>query len=632
MSGKQVIFVEKAPDAAEAARLAGESGDSTIIALDSSVMWALDKQGVEHRIGLDYYDVSELHALKEDLYPRTEEICGVINDVLRDCGGKLGDGGIEWAKSIFHPIKCLLNTVTQQLLHVARVIRTERPDQVTVFAPGPEKPLSELNLDPTNINLWDKLIGEIARSDGIAVNVIPDATGVSARLVRSSRRLGARLQRAWTLCGKLPGRLKRRISPTVLVDDGSREPLDVESPMRVLFLKPRYSHGLAAEYMKARGIGEAISFETAAATADRGAIDLSGEIQAVWQRLCSDERFADLMTFEGLDIAIIVERYLQYLLARGLTTALTAYCKTQAILASRTVDAAVMTTVTYPDDWAVALACRQADIPVITWQHGSYAMFDPHTQPAYYDIRYADYFFAFGEGTRKAFEDHGAKWNTEIVPVGSAVLDRLRADPITPARTEGSPKTVLVPLRGLNIRVLGDSYQTYPLDVYWRELTKMLEAISKFDDLRFILKLYPANTPHDNPISDFLKTRGIGNVRIEYIRGFMQVLPEADMVLLDWPYSTLLEAACMDLPIICYKRNWPLRDGVGDTIAKRCFLADDPDELEAILEKYRAGELPALTDRTLLSQYGNHGDDGGSIRRGIRQLDRIIRQSHEETQ
>jgi len=514
MPGKQVIFVERAPDAAEAARLAGEPGDSTIIALDSSVMWALDKQGVEHRIGLDYYDISELSVLREDLYPRTEEICSVINDVLQDCGGTLATGQIEWAKSIFHPIKCLLNTVTQPLLHVARTIRTERPNQVTVFAPGPEKPLSELNLDPACINLWGKLIGAIAHSDGIAVNVVSQPAGLSARLGRSSRRLAARLQRVRTLCGKLPGRLKRRMSPTVLVDDGSAEPLTVESPMRVLFLKPRYSHGLAADYMKARGIGEAISFETAAVDANCGAIDLSGEIEAVWERLQTDERFADLMTFEGLNIAIVVERYLQYLLARGLTTAYETYNKARAVLAGRTVDAAVMTTVTYPDDWAVALACRQAKVPVITWQHGSYAMFEPHTQPGYYDVRYADCFFAFGEGTRKAFEAHAAKWNTEIVPVGSAVLDRLRADPITPPRTEASPKTVLVPLRGLNIRVLGDSYQTYPLDVYWRELTKMLEAISKFGDLRFILKLYPANTPYDNPISDFLKTRGIGNVRI----------------------------------------------------------------------------------------------------------------------
>jgi hypothetical protein len=632
MSGKQIIFVERASDAAAAARLAGEQGDSTIIALNSSVIWALDKQGVEHRIGLDYYDVSELHALKEDLYPRTEEICEVINDVLPSCCGTLGADQIEWAKSIFHPIKCLLNTVTQQLLHVARAIRTERPDQVTVFTPGPEKPLSELNLDPASINLWHKLIGAIAHCDGIALNVVSDATGLSVGLGRFSRRLGARLQRARTLCGKVRRRLKRCISPTVLVDDGSVEPLDLKSPMRVLFLKPRYSHGLAADYMKARDIGEAISFEAAAADTDCGAIDLSGEIQTLWDRLRTDERFADLMTFEGLNIAIIVERYLQYLLARGLTTAYETYNKARAVLAGRTVDAAVMTTVTYPDDWAVALACRQANIPVITWQHGSYAMFEPHTQPAYYDVRYADYFFAFGEGTRRAFEDHAARWNTEVVPVGSAVLDRLRGDPISRAgASDASPRTVLVPLRGLNIRVLGDSYQTYPLDVYWRELTKMLEVLAKFDELRFILKLYPTNTPHDNPISDFLKTRGIGNVRIEYIRGFTEVLPEANMVLLDWPYSTLLEAACTDLPIVCYKRHWPLRCGVGDMIAKRCFLTDDPDELEAILEKYRSGELPVLTDRTLLGQYGNQGDDGGSIRRGIRQLDKIIKRSHADS-
>jgi len=192
-----------------------------------------------------------------------------------------------------------------------------------------------------------------------------------------------------------------------------------------------------------------------------------------------------------------------------------------------------------------------------------------------------------------------------------------------PRRAPSGRPRVLVPLRGLNIPIIGDSYQSYPLDLYWRELQQMLTTFAEFPQLQFTLKLYPANTPLDNPIRDFVKTRGIKNVCMKYLRGFTKLLPGADLVVLDWPYSTLLEAISTPVPVICYRKHWPLRSGVGEMMSKRCFLAGCPEELNGFLRQYADGCLPVLDDRTLLREFGTNEDDGESLTRGLLALQGI---------
>jgi len=94
-------------------------------------------------------------------------------------------------------------------------------------------------------------------------------------------------------------------------------------------------------------------------------------------------------------------------------------------------------------------------------------------------------------------------------------------------------------------------------------------------------------------------------------------LRNADLIIIDWPYTSLLEAAKTALPIICYKKLWPLRDGVEDLIRKRCHLTEDMDELKRLLNKYVEGNLTALDNDELLSLYGNAGNDGKSCQRAV---------------
>lgn len=629
MSGRQIIFVERASDAVAAARLSGQSGDSTIIALNSSVMWELEKQNAPYRIGLDFYPRGELFDLKGDLYDRVEKVCVRLDEILVEQVSGFRDSQDEplhLARAVFHSLNSLLNTLAQNLLNILRPCQALKPQRIGVYAPPPDRPHENLKLDPDRINLFFKLLQAVAEDQGIDLDVF-DAfprRGLWRKRIQNVRLFTARL------ITKGPAKLRDAFRRTPVASqhlvaalDGTRS-----SAMRVFVPKQRYSAGMLARSLAGQDIATVIGPLPVTAASQQEDQQLRRQFEKAWQVIRDDPRIAELFTFEEIGMLGLVDEYLRTLLRIGLIDAMRIYRQTRRMLARNPVDIMLLTTVVHPDGFGMALACRDEGIPVVTWQHGNYAMFEPHPQPAYYDIREADHFFAFGEGIKRAYTEYGRKWNTQIVPVGSAPLDRIVGEAARASRrTPRGRPTVLAPLRGLNIPIIGDSYQSYPLDLYWRELQKMLVAFAKFSQLQFLLKLYPANTPLDNPIRDFLKTRGLKNIRMQYLRGFTTLLPTVDLVVLDWPYTTLLESISTPVPVICYRKYWPpLRNGVEEMIRKRCFLADSPEQLDDYLRQYTDGRLPVLDDRTLLREYGTNEDDGKSLTRGLLALQRICGQ------
>ncbi|MDP6543327.1 MAG: hypothetical protein QGH60_05005 [Phycisphaerae bacterium] len=624
MSGKQIIFVERASDAAKAARLAGERGDSTIIALNSNAMWALEKRNVPYRIGLDFYGLEELFDYRENLYDRVEMICARFDEILVDKLPILRDSQDEplrLARGIFLPLKCLLNALTQNLLNILRPYLALEPQRICVHAPLPARSQESLYPDPDQFNLFYKLLRAIAEAKGIDLDVLdaPRRRGPWRKRVDAIRLLVAKV------LDKSAAKLRGALGRAPAADPVSQVACDatVSSAMRVFVPKPRYSAGMLARTMACQGVGTVIGPPSASAWSEEDQ-QLPSQLEDTWRVIRDDPRIAELFTFEGIALLDVVAENVRTFLRIGLTEALHAYRQTRRTLTRESIDVMLASTMGNPDDLGMVLACRTEDVPVVIWQHGSYAMFDPHTQPGYYDLRDADHFFAFGEGTNRAFAAVGRKWDTQIATVGSAPLDQIASEAAATLRRAPSRRpTVLVPLRGLNIPIIGDSYQSYPQDLYWRELQQMLVTFARFPQLQFVLKLYPANTPFDNPIRDFLKTRGIKNIRLQHLRGFTTLLPEADLVVLDWPYSTLLEAVSTSVPVICYRKHWPLRHGVEEMICKRCFLADSPEQLDGFLREYADGRLPVLDDRTLLREYGTNEDNGKSITSGLLALQRI---------
>ena len=587
-------------------------------------MWALEKRNAPYRIGLDFYQLGELFDFRENLYDRVEMICARFDEILTDHVPAFRDfqnEPLHLARGIFLPLKCLLNALTQNLMNVLRPCQVLEPQRICVYTPPPDQPQKSLYLDPDRFNLFYKLLRTVAEAKGIDLDVLdaPRRSGLWRKRIHDIRLLLARMFDKGAVKLRDTSRRTPAIGPALeAAPDGT-----LSSAMRVFAPKPRYSTGVLVRAMVGQGVGKVIGAGSGPASPE-GDQRLPRQLENAWRVIRDDPCIAELFTFEGIGLLGLVAEKVRTFLRTGLTETLRAYRETRRKLRRAPVDVMLVSTVGHPDDFGMVLACRADSVPVVVWQHGSYAIFDPHTQPEYYDIREADHFFVFGEGTKRAFAAAGEKWDTQIVPVGSAPLDQIAVEAAeAPRRAPSGRPTVLVPLRGLNIPIIGDSYQSYPLDLYWRELQQMLTTFAKFPQLQFVLKLYPTNTPLDNPIRDFLKTSGVKNIRLQYLRGFTTLLSAADLVVLDWPYSTLLEAISTPVPVICYRKHWPLRSGVEDMMRKRCFLADSAEQLDDFLRQYADGCLPPLNDQTLLRAFGTNENDGKSLTRGLLALQRI---------
>ncbi len=616
-----ILFVQYPEDVSDA--IDRDDGNTALVAMNASAMWALEKRNIPYRIGPDFYPLDELHDYRENLYDRVEMICARLDEILVDQVPVLSDSRDEplhLARVVFRPVKCLLNAVTQNLTNILRPLEALGPRKVCVYTPPPEQPQTSLNLDADRFNMFYKLLKTVAKARSVCLQVIetPRQQDIwRKRVCRVRLILNRMFDRS---ASKLRDALRKTPAAGPVSEPAWNEMSS--SPIRVFTPKPRYSIGMLAQMLTRQGAGKIIGPPSISGISEELQC-FQSQFDNAWRVIRNDPRITELFTFEGIGVLDLVGEIVRTFLETGLVEALRAYRQTRRKLGQESADVMLVSTVGHPEDFGMVLACQAENVPVVTWQHGSYAMFEPHTQPEYYDIRDVDHFFVFGEGTKRAFSAAGQKWNTQIVPVGSAPLDKMSDEAASSRSAPSGRPTVLVPLRGLNISVIGDSYQSYPLDLYWRELQQMLAAFAKFPQLQFVLKLYPANTPLDNPIGDFLKTHRIKNVCIKYLRGFTTLLPEADLVVLDWPYSTLLEAISTPVPVICYRKHWPLRDGVEEVMRKRCFLADCPEELDDLLQQYANGRLPILNDRTLLREYGTNEDDGESLTRGLRALRRI---------
>jgi hypothetical protein len=615
----RLIFLERPEHTRKALKLIKSEGNSHVVALGANVMWALKRADQPFRIPYDYYDVGELRALNEELYKRTEDICDYLDRFLMEDIGYFGQNGFAPGHALFHPIKAALNTICHRMINIRAVLESERPSEVILY--HDKKAVGRTyRFFQKFSHIYLTLIDLVTKNLGIGLKVFYDDKHLRLSRYKIEHAANIRL-------GKIYSALKSGKNAIKLLGKsdykkGRGGPIPrYNNAFTLMVLKNSYSIQALGRYAREKRLGQIFDLnQFSVPKAPNGASVLDADIERLWSKLCDDKDFISLFCFDDICLLHDFKKVFFGILQNGLTDAVQAHNKTRQALEKEMVSSLLLPTISYPDEWGCAQACREKSIPVLVWQHGSYAMFDPHTQPVYCDIKNADYFLCFGDGVKRAYEEKAKECGTKIIPVGSSALDAIRGNEglaKSNVRRNAGLRTVLMPLRGIDVSYLGDSYQVYPPDMYWREISEMLMMFKNLPGMKFILKLYPANSVFDNPLYEFIRANKIRNVALKKQPGFVQFLQDAELVIIDWPYTTLLESSRTRLPIICYEKRWPLRNGVEELIAKRCYVTKDIGTLQQFLEEFSKGELAPLENDELLCQYGNAKNDGKSSERAV---------------
>jgi hypothetical protein len=267
-------------------------------------------------------------------------------------------------------------------------------------------------------------------------------------------------------------------------------------------------------------------------------------------------------------------------------------------------------------------------IPTLMWQHGA-VWFDKRiTQRG--DIRDkigTSVLLTYGEKVKKAYEASDHKTFCRLETVGSISLDKI-------SRKKAADCTTGKRLLYVITNYYGNSWYCgfsppFSDRLYFQEQTIIIDGlkdiIGKMNNVHLTVKLCPdSDKIEDPPWCDVLTD--VQNIHMMRHPGFVDLLNNHDVIIIDSPTTTLLQAIATRLPvfaltsIIC-----PPREDIF-ILQKRAVCSGDAETLIYELTNYliTGHYLCDVNNREYLKLYGTYTDDSGSAIRGLDLLQSIL--------
>ena len=144
----------------------------------------------------------------------------------------------------------------------------------------------------------------------------------------------------------------------------------------------------------------------------------------------------------------------------------------------------------------------------------------------------------------------------------------------------------------------------------------IFKTFSRIEKFNFICNIFPAsNFNNSNKFSDYINHLNISNVKTVINRKYIDLLEKTDLVIIEWPYTALIQAIAADKQIICLNKYWELNTKVEKSLRKRCYFANNNDELFELLKTFENGHLKKLRNNNFINNYGNYKQDTNSWKR-----------------
>lgn len=273
--------------------------------------------------------------------------------------------------------------------------------------------------------------------------------------------------------------------------------------------------------------------------------------------------------------------------------------------------------------------CRIKKIRVLSWQHGAEWYNKRITQRNdLLNLVSCDKMLVYGDGVKFAYESSplAQEEGCEIIAVGMPSLHPLRD--IYP-RSDKKEINILWVFGGYygNGWYCGFS-PPFTDRMHYKEqiiiLFSLLKCLRNNQRLSLTIKLAPSHYRYDNPpwVEDLPKSK---RIRIVYGRpNFVELLTRHDVVIIDSPTTTLLQAVSTKLPVFVLMSviRWP--DEAVDLLRRRASCAENAVRLMEELEQYtRARTYDGdLENDDFLRQYAVH--NGKAVSTVMSLMQRIL--------
>ena len=404
-----------------------------------------------------------------------------------------------------------------------------------------------------------------------------------------------------------------------------------EDSMRILFMGCNYSVGFLYKYALRQEFIDVYNWGYCRLR-DRDSdlrdhldeIKLNNELLIIHDLINQDQYFKEFFLFNGYDLWSLFKGYFRHLIKIEFIEFTKEFIRAQLFMKKKRIQALISPHY-IGRRGAVGQAAKALKIPVVSWHHGGQGVEVSNQIVEYSDIRPADYWLVWGEEVKRSYENAASRLGCEIIPVGSSQIENeMKSIKTSNATKKKKSRYVLCHLRGMDYPANSDSNLFYHLMVYFNTLKQKLEIFSKCERLHFTFSVHPSNRSHLTLLDILVKRKGIHNVSFK--TGFHRLISKCHLIIVDWPYTSLIQAVSSDREMICFTKGWRITDKAEKCLLKRCLLTDELSVLEILLQKYcERGTLNTDVDnKEFLLNYGIFSEDGNANERALSAIREIL--------
>lgn len=614
-----------------------QSGDciGKIVALSPFAAYELENKGISYSLIEDFYDENELYELGINNYAKMESICKIIDAELKK--NIFPEQDISPALFNYYTLKLIYDSITIRLFQLSRLIHNELPDKLMIY----ESTISPLNTDGSSL-LFDNeesIYSHLLSLTGWDVHIEILSESINRNVIFGKKKyffertLKSYLEAlfynnpsfyelATIVKHKKSGELVPFIKNIFNRKKGS-----------VLMLDAGYNWNACTHGFKEIGLNTIyrIPNDIEYWSTKNNKTKLSVNI---FNDLKENHTFRDFFTCGGIDFFPLIETRLYYLITHLTFISINAYRDFKRILIEKDIRVVLASTLSTCVQQSFAKAAHSLNIPIVAWQHGNYGYYD---QPmiVYKDIAPVDYLFLFGEGVRKKYEKEAKKYNCTLIPIGSILVEQIpeRTNQVDIVKNIGDPykKNVLFVVTNY---YQNDLYITSPPpysdNKFWEIQKSVLDTFSKYDEYNFIIKLHPSSRYRESPMLRYVEENGIENIRFlkdEYT--FIDLLSIADLIIIDFPSTTLLQSLTTKKPLIVYDGHNPIDKEARILLKHRASCYSSNEEfIDAVNDYLFSGKVYDdinLDDNRFLELYGTGYNDESTMERAIIELEKILK-------
>lgn len=605
-------------------------GEKIIIALTPFAVYELDKQNIGYKIIEEYCDQNELYNIGIDNFKKVEELCKIIDEFIST--GKLIQYQIRPAFFSFYYLKMIYDSVIIRLSKLNELIEKEEPDVIIAY--DTEKyPFGATGNAPhicfdNKESIYSQLLS--LSNWGMEINMKACIHDPSVQYEANKVKYSDILLKS----------LKKWVTKNPLINDfamvskkkgfsGIYKYLTkiffAEKKTPVILFGSGYNWDDCYDELHCSGIIPIYRVPDDFHWLDKSLKSDTKLFIGFWENLKNHKEFNRFFRENNVNFLPIFENRIQFLIEKITPACIFAYEDFSCLLNSKEIKAVISSTLTTPEAHSISKAAHNAGIPVVTWQHGGYGqMYHPILH--YTELISSDVHFVFGKGVQKYMEQPAREYGTKLVTVGSSSLYNIAKIQF---ESENSPKKNILYITS----VLLQNYlhiTTFPHfedNYYWNTQKAIINVLGKYTDLYIVLKQHPTKIIKDTPVRSYVADKGFNNFSfIKNESSVVDLISNADVIVIDFPFTTLLQALTTSKPIFVYLGHIDYDEDACFLLGKRAIYSKNLEDFKNKLDIYlNTGIYNAdINNREFLLDFGTASPVNSAGIRAAQELKQTI--------